>query len=38
MEQNISNTENFDLSGWFKVGGDIDDFIFYSETVHPSEK
>jgi len=38
MEQNNSNAENFELLNWLEIVGDIDDFIFYCEPVHQSEK
>ena len=38
MEQNKNTTQTFDLTGWFEIDGDVDDFIFYSETPKISEK
>ena len=38
MEQNKNLMPAIELSGWFEIDGDVDDFIFYSETPKISEK
>lgn len=38
MDQNKNSIQTADLAGWFEIDGDIDDFIFYSETPEISEK
>ena len=38
MEQNKTLIPAIELAGWFETDGDIDDFIFYSETPRISEK
>jgi len=38
MEQNKTLIPAIELSGWFEIDGDVDDFIFYCETPKISEK
>lgn len=38
MKQNETCISGIDFTDWFKVGGDIDDFIFYCEIFNVSEK
>jgi len=38
MKQNETCTDSINFADWFKVSGDIDDFIFYCESSFVSEK